>query len=61
MLKEISVDIIEIGHSERRRILRETDEEENRKVLAAFATGFFPCSVSGRRRNRKISVFPTRY
>jgi triosephosphate isomerase len=40
MLKETGVNIIEIGHSERRHVLHETDEEENRKVLAALRHGF---------------------
>jgi triosephosphate isomerase len=40
MLAEIGVNIIEIGHSERRHVLHETDEEENKKVLAALRHGF---------------------
>lgn len=36
MLREVGVDIAEIGHSERRHVLRETDEMENRKVKAAL-------------------------
>ena len=40
MLKEIGIDIIEIGHSERRHVLGETDDEVNKKVLAALQHGF---------------------
>lgn len=40
MLKEIGVDMIMIGHSERREIFKETDEEENKKVKAALNNGF---------------------
>ena len=40
MLKEVDIQITEIGHSERRHVLHETDEEENRKVLCALSHGF---------------------
>ena len=33
MLKEIGIDIIEIGHSERRHIFAETDSQLNKKLL----------------------------
>lgn len=36
MLKETGVQIAEIGHSERRHLLGETDEQENKKVLCAL-------------------------
>ncbi|MBD5395126.1 MAG: triosephosphate isomerase [Lachnospiraceae bacterium] len=36
MLKETGVTLVEIGHSERRHILGETDEQENKKVLCAM-------------------------
>lgn len=39
MLKEVGAELIEIGHSERRHVLHETDEEENRKVLCALRNG----------------------
>ena len=39
MLAEVGVDIAEIGHSERRHVLGETDEMENRKVRAALRHG----------------------
>ncbi len=40
MLREIGVEIIEIGHSERRHVMGETDFDENKKVLSALAHGF---------------------
>ena len=40
MLKEVGVKVVEIGHSERRHVLGETDEMENRKVLCALRHGF---------------------
>lgn len=40
MLDEIGIRLAEIGHSERRHVLHETDEEENRKVLCALNHGF---------------------
>ena len=40
MLQEVGADIIEIGHSERRHVLGETDEMENAKVLCALKHGF---------------------
>lgn len=40
MLEEIGVSLVMIGHSERRNVLNETDEQENRKVLCAISHGF---------------------
>jgi len=40
MLAEVGAQIVMAGHSERRHVFRETDEEENRKVLCALAHGF---------------------
>lgn len=40
MLKELNLDMVMIGHSERRHVFGESDEEENRKVLAGLAWGF---------------------
>jgi triosephosphate isomerase len=40
MLKDLDIEIIEIGHSERRHVMGETDIEENKKVLAALKHGF---------------------
>ncbi len=40
MLQEIGMDIIEIGHSERRHVMGENDFDENKKVLSALNHGF---------------------
>lgn len=40
MLKEMNLDLVMIGHSERRHVFRETDIEENKKVLAALKHDF---------------------
>lgn len=40
MLEEIGLDLVMIGHSERRHIFRERDIEENKKVIAALSHGF---------------------
>jgi len=40
MLKEIGIDLVMIGHSERRHVFGETDIEENKKVKAALNHGF---------------------
>ena len=47
MLKEIGVNIVMIGHSERRHIFGESNEEENKKVLAALKHGFTPLLCVG--------------
>ncbi len=40
MLKEVGVNIVEIGHSERRHIFNETDQQENLKVKCALRHNF---------------------
>lgn len=40
MLKELGVRLVMIGHSERRHVMKETDQEENEKVLSALKHGF---------------------
>ena len=40
MLKELGLDLVMIGHSERRHIFKETDVIENKKVNAALSHGF---------------------
>ena len=40
MLKELDLDIIEIGHSERRHIFLESNDDERKKVNAALHHGF---------------------
>lgn len=39
MLEEVGINLIELGHSERRHVLGETDEMVNRKVLCALRHG----------------------
>lgn len=53
MLREVGVEIVEIGHSERRHVLHETDEEENRKVLCALRHGFRPLLCIGETAQQK--------
>ncbi len=40
MLKELGLDLVMIGHSERRHVFGETDTEENKKVRSALKHGF---------------------
>lgn len=40
MLKEMDLNLVMIGHSERRHVFGETDVEENKKVVAALSHGF---------------------
>ena len=40
MLRELEIDLVEIGHSERRQVFRETNEDEAKKVFAAVRHGF---------------------
>ncbi len=53
MLKEIGMDIIEIGHSERRHVLHENDLEINKKVLAALKHGFTALLCVGETQEQK--------
>ncbi|MDO4287783.1 MAG: triose-phosphate isomerase [Eubacterium sp.] len=46
-LKEIGVDILEIGHSERRQYFNETDYTVNKKTLAGLKHGFTPLVCIG--------------
>ncbi|MFN2593694.1 MAG: triose-phosphate isomerase, partial [Actinomycetota bacterium] len=47
MLAALDVDYIILGHSERREIFGETDENVNKKVKAAFAAGLTPIVCCG--------------
>jgi L-erythrulose 1-phosphate isomerase len=47
MLKEIGIDVVEIGHSERRQYYNETDYTVNRKVIAGIKYGFTPLICVG--------------
>lgn len=53
MLKEVGVKIAEIGHSERRHIMGETDEMVNRKVLCALRHGLMPLLCIGETEEQK--------
>ena len=47
MLKELGVEYIIIGHSERRQYFAETDETVNKKVTVALEEGFTPIMCCG--------------
>jgi triosephosphate isomerase len=47
MLSEIGVDLVELGHSERRQYYNETDEDIRKKVKAALAEGIRPLVCIG--------------
>jgi len=47
MLKEIGIQIAEIGHSERRQYFGETDDAVNRKVLSCLKHGLTPLVCVG--------------
>jgi len=47
MLKELGVEYVIIGHSERRQYFAETDETVNKKVLSAFSHGLTPIVCVG--------------
>ena len=47
MLKEIGVDYVILGHSERRDYFGETDEGVNKRARAAYAAGITPIICCG--------------
>ena len=47
MLKELDVDFVVIGHSERRAMFNETNETCNKKVIKALETGITPILCCG--------------
>ncbi len=53
MLKELGLDMVMIGHSERRHTFRETDFEENKKVLCALEHGFTTLLCIGETETQK--------
>lgn len=53
MLKELGVELVMIGHSERRHIFGETDIEENKKVKAALNHGFTTLLCIGESKEEK--------
>jgi triosephosphate isomerase len=52
-LQELNVEVVEIGHSERRQMFRETDVEENKKVLSALSHGLIPLLCVGETAEEK--------
>lgn len=55
MLQEFGIDIVEIGHSERRHVFHETDEQENKKVLSALDHGFTALLCVGETAEQKAA------
>lgn len=53
MLQEAGVDLVMVGHSERRHVFRETNEEENKKVLCALKAGLSPLLCVGETAGEK--------
>ncbi len=53
MLKEIGLDLVMIGHSERRHVLGETDFMEEKKVKKACESGFIPLLCIGETAQEK--------
>ena len=53
MLKNLGCKYVIIGHSERRRIFKETDEMVNKKIQAAIKTGLKPILCIGETREEK--------
>jgi L-erythrulose 1-phosphate isomerase len=47
MLRELGVDLVELGHAERRQYFNETDPDINRKVQAALRVGIRPLVCVG--------------
>ena len=59
MLKELDMDYVVIGHSERRQYFNETDETVNKKVLKAFEHGITPiicCGETLTQREQGITI-----
>lgn len=53
MLQEIGTDLVMIGHSERRHVLGETDEQENKKVVCSLNHGFTTLLCVGETEEQK--------
>lgn len=53
MLKEIGIDIVEIGHSERRHVFGETDAQAEKKVYSAISHGMTALLCIGETREHK--------
>jgi triosephosphate isomerase len=55
MLKELQVDLVELGHAERRQYFGETDTVINQKVLMALRYGLRPLICVGERLEHKLN------
>lgn len=53
MLKELGIELVMIGHSERRHVMKETDQEENEKVLASLKHNFITLLCIGETLEQK--------
>ncbi len=58
MLKDFGIDYVILGHSERRNILKETDEMINKKVLASLKAGLKVILCVGEKKREKEGVIP---
>ena len=47
MLAKMNVSVVIVGHSERRELFGESDDEVNRKVKAVLANGMTPIMCCG--------------
>ena len=59
MLKELDMDYVVIGHSERRQYFNETDETVNKKVKKALESGLLPimcCGETLEQREANITI-----
>jgi triosephosphate isomerase (TIM) len=66
MLVDVGCKYVILGHSERRHILGETDEDVNRKVIAALGVGLLPIVCVGetldeREAGRTLDVIRTQF
>lgn len=53
MLQETGASIVEIGHSERRTIFKETDQQQEKKVKCAAEHGFTPLLCIGETKEQR--------
>lgn len=53
MLKELGIELVMIGHSERRHVMKESDQEENEKVLASLKHHFITLLCIGETQEQK--------
>jgi len=54
MLKELGIGMVMAGHSERRHVFRETDEDERKKVRCALDHGMIPLLCVGETAEDKL-------